>query len=122
MEVGGSELAGQKYRRLAGMSPRTAVLEAWRDVEQATYNVSSVEDYADIQEDEHPVLSWTIERLVRERKLDKASGAVYEELIGLRQRTLHAYDEQVSEADAVEFCLLSSRLSKKIIEIGNEQS
>lgn len=119
LEVGVPEQAGKKYRRLAEISPRVAILEAWRDVELAVGKLSTVDDYWDIQEDEQPDLFLTIERLNRKGKLDTASTSLYSELAKLRNRTLHAYDTQVKRDDAYEFAILASRLISKLRDLSS---
>jgi hypothetical protein len=125
--LGHPEHAPDKYLRMAQISPRAAILEASRDLDFVVRHASTGEDFNDIQTEEHPDLHFTISRLVRDQKLDRASADLYEELSNLRNRALHAYDHEVTPDAAYDFGLLSSRLAAKIKAItdrrgGTEES
>ena len=103
-----------KHIRLAAISPRGAMLEATRELDQAIRRLAEPNDWADIQNEEHPVLSWTIGRLRSEGKLDPAAAAIYEELSKLQVQALEA---DVTVEQAIEYVTLAGRLTAKMREI-----
>ena len=109
-----SESLSAKYRRLSWISPRTAILEAWRELELVTRKVATAADYCDVQEDEFPDSSLTVKRLLREGKVDTPSAILFEELGNLRIRAYHAYDTQISAEEAYSFALLAARLAARL--------
>lgn len=103
-----------RHVRLAAISPRAAMLEATRELNQAIRRLAEPADWADLQDEEHPVLSWTISRLRSEGKLDSGSAAMYEDLSKLQIQALEA---DVTVEQAIAYVTLAGRLTARMKEI-----
>jgi len=113
LKVGGPETAAEKYRRLADISPRAAITEAWRDVELALRAVATGWDFDDPQNDSYPNLGAVIGRLVSEGKIDATSQHLLDHIRRLRNDAAHARDVDLTAEQAYQFALLASRITAK---------
>ena len=112
--VGLREPAVDKYRRLADVSPRAAVIEAWRDVELALSAVATGYDYDDPQFDRYPNIGYVISRLMDEGKLDESARHFLDQLRHLRNQAAHARDVDLNADEAFQFALLAMRIVARV--------
>lgn len=105
-------LGSNQYRQLAGVSPRSAILESWRAVELAAYQA------ARSTSDETPqprMTSAEIAKLLRDQGLlDGNEDMVFSLLRDLRNKAAHSKDFNLSPQEAVEFTLLARRLQASL--------
>lgn len=109
--VGAPEPAAEKYRRLSEVSPRSAVIEAWRDVELALSATAGPYDFDDPQFDKHPNLSNVMDRLTREGKLDPVEKTFLEYLQNLRNRAAHSLNINLRPDQAYHYAMLATQMT-----------
>ena len=109
-----SEFANSLHR-LASISPRTAILEAWRRVEASAYEAIR-RHYPNLSNDK-PLL---LDRLIEQSEV--LSSSVVKALARLRDarnRTAHAADFQPSIADAEEYIALALAVEHDLKRVGS---
>jgi hypothetical protein len=97
-------------QRLAEISPRSAVLEAWREVERAALEASQPPAGR-----LYPYKSLTFQafkNLERNEALDKKVLGVLRDLRGLRNQAAHAPDFALTKESALEYAASAKRLAR----------
>jgi Sec-independent protein translocase protein TatA len=117
-----SEPVNEKYKRLAEIAPRVAIMEAWRDVELALNAAATGWDFDNPQDDSSPNLSSVIARLTREGKLDPGEQDFLEYMRSLRNRAAHAHDIDLRSDQAYDYAVLASRITARIRSIKRNDS
>lgn len=108
-------LLGDYIERLAPISPRAAISEAWRHVEQA------LRDSARRSGVTEPRSTVNLIRVLAERgTLPRDAVALANDLRGLRNQAVHASDFALSAAQAAEFGHLAERLIAAL-KVGDSQ-
>ncbi len=110
INVGFSESATDKYRRLSEISPRVAVIEAWRDVELALTAAASVYDFDNPQNDRSPNLNSVMERLTSEGQLDPGERDFLQYMRQLRNEASHR-DIDLRSDQAYRYAMLASQMT-----------
>jgi hypothetical protein len=87
----------ERLSRIAEISPRAAIMEAWRDIEVTTKQVT---DAYGISTDGHIAGVRAIRELVRQHLLPESVVKVYEQMRGLRARAAHAPDFTITADEA----------------------
>lgn len=101
----------KSFLELADLSPRSVVLEAWREVENACLKTLEMAGTKAAR----TTPSVAIVRLLRESKLIEDSN--YEMLMilrDLRNRAVHQTEFSISKDEAIEYAILASRLTVSI--------
>jgi hypothetical protein len=99
----GADLSAlDRLLRIAEISPRAAVLEAWRDVEVGTKHVTEAYGLADPKRSAIAG-SKAIHDLVSRGLLPRNVQSVYQQLRRLRSRAAHAPDSVVTPEEAVRY-------------------
>jgi hypothetical protein len=105
-----------RLQQLALVSPRSTVLEAWRQVENAALSAA---------ERHHLALPYkttispvhVIRALERSKLIEREQSAVMEELRMLRNRAAHAPDFGLTSESAVEYARTAARLGRYLDSI-----
>jgi hypothetical protein len=87
----------ERLRRIADISPRAAVMEAWRDIEVTTKQVT---DAYEISTDGQIAGVKAIRELVNQHLLPESVVSVYEQMRRLRSRAAHAADFAITTDEA----------------------
>lgn len=90
----------ERLMRITEMSPRAAIMEAWRDIEVTTKQVT---DAYGISVGGHIAGIRAIRDLVRKGVLPDSVGSVYERMRKLRARAAHAADFAIDPEEAVRY-------------------
>ena len=112
--VGVPEPAYEKYERLAYISPRAAIIEAWRDVEITLKVTATGGDYSSLQSSSLRNTSHIIKHLIEEDKLHPKDGEFLEFIRSLRNRAAHTHDIDLSSNQAYRYAMLASRISARL--------
>jgi len=110
---------GDYIERLAPISPRAAISEAWRHVETALKEAGRRIGNAS------PRHSYQLARFLQEQnRLPRDAAALVEDLRGLRNQAVHSDDADISPERAIEFGRLAERViaSLRFDEPGDEAS
>jgi len=103
-----------RLRRIAEISPRAAIMEAWRDVEVATKQAA---DACDISVGGQIAGVKAIRALVDKGLLPATVLSPYERLRRLRSKAAHAIDCAVEPEQAEEFIEMAQRLYALLLEV-----
>jgi hypothetical protein len=110
----------EQLRRIAEVSPRAAVIEAWNMVEEAAGRSGFVQG-ADRPRVNAPLF---IDRLVRTGKLPPGSGELIQEMRNLRNRAAHGIlalpEDTLTKEDADRYLELAAKVSSLILPPGTE--
>jgi hypothetical protein len=106
--------------RLAELSPRSVMLEAWREVEAAVRRMASPLS-AGGEPRNAPSAAAAAKGLREAGKLDDSRYEIFELLRGLRNQAVHDTDFRVRKSDAVEYAIMARRLARSIDAIGSKQ-
>lgn len=99
-----------QLERIAEVSPRAAVIEAWRLIEEAAGRSGFVQGASIPRINAALFVNW----LVREGKLPVDSEATFDALRDLRNRVAHAPEFSISLSDAQRYLQLAARASQLI--------
>jgi hypothetical protein len=102
--MGVAEPAAQKYRRLADVSPKAAIIEAWRDAEVALLDAAGVRD-------SDATLQRILDSLLREGKLDPGEKHFLEYMRMLRNKAAHATDLDLTADQAYRYAILTTQMT-----------
>lgn len=103
----------QALINLASVSPRSAVVEAWRLVESAARR--GLEARGEGMESGRPVSGPRLTRTLLQREmLDNATRSVFDRLRMLRNQAVHAEDFLVDEASSREYIELALALARRL--------
>ncbi len=95
--------------KLAELSPRSAVLEAWRDVESAALDAARSLGAESFRSS---TLSYqALRTLEQSEKLDRGIVSLLRDLRGLRNQAAHAPDFALSPASALEYAAAAQRVA-----------
>lgn len=106
--------------RLADLSPRSVVLESWRELEATAIKILGDHDPSARNQGRPGVLA--THALVDTGILDEAGFQVLTILRNLRNRAAHESDFPLSKADAVEYALMAQNLASHLGRIQSEVS
>jgi hypothetical protein len=87
----------ERLSRIAEISPRAAIMEAWRDIEVTTKQVT---DAYEISTDGQIAGVKAIRELVHQHLLPESVVSVYEQMRRLRSRAAHAADFKITADEA----------------------
>jgi hypothetical protein len=102
----------EQLRRIADLSPRAAILEAWILVEDA----AGRSGYAQGAAAPRVNVPLFVENLVRERKLPEGSITLVDQMRRLRNQAAHLGDFELSQEDADRYLQLASQISESILK------
>ena len=97
-------------RELAEVSPRSAVTEAWRQVEVAATEAARRNDISLGNRDAYSP-SQVMRELIRARVVDEGKVGIFHELRSLRNQAVHAPDFALSAESALEYAEIARRLA-----------
>ena len=100
----------QRLEELAAVSPRAAVVEAWREVERASLEAIERFKLAESPRSLNVMVS-AYALLVNRGLLSEEMKALFDQLRTLRNRAAHGVDTSVSFSDAVEYVRLAAKLA-----------
>lgn len=103
-------------RRIADVSPRAAIMEAWVLVEDAAGKSGFVQGATIPRVNPHLF----VEELVRLEKLPKGSDSLLDQMRRLRNQAAHLPDFSLNQDEADRYLQLASRMSELILNV--EQS
>ncbi len=107
-----------EYSRLAELSPRSVVLESWRQVESAARNIASQHDMpAEKIESLPPAALGRF--LAQAGIIDNKQLDFFNHLRGLRNKAAHAEEFAFSKEDALEYTDVSKMLAEYILRVGS---
>lgn len=112
--VGSPEPAADKYWRLANVSPRAAIVEAWRDVELAAEQLGERLKLVNPGESAYRVVEKSVHALTGPTGPDNKWLEVYRELQDLRNRAAHSTRFDLDAKQAYDYSLLASRLAARL--------
>lgn len=113
----GSAPQMERLSWLAELSPRSAVVEAWFDVERA---VREAAERLPIIEHERRTTSKIMKKLRQMGIVNDAALTVYSQLGSLRNQAVHAPEFAVSPGEAERFLELASELATRIRRVSAE--
>ncbi len=87
----------ERLNRIAAISPRAAIMEAWRDIEVTTKQVT---DAYEISTDSQIAGVKAIRELVHQHLLPESVVSVYEQMRRLRSQAAHAADFKITTDEA----------------------
>jgi Sec-independent protein translocase protein TatA len=96
-----------QWARLAELSPRAAISEAWRQVENAMRKAAR---RFDIPESETRSTIALIRTLGNRQALSPDTVAIVSDLKGIRNTAVHGMKAEISQSDAVEYISLARRI------------
>ncbi|MNM70865.1 hypothetical protein D3C81_825100 [compost metagenome] len=99
-----------QLERIAEVSPRAAIIEAWRLIEDAASRSGFVQGASIPRINAALFVNW----FVREGKLPVDSEATFDALRDLRNKAAHAPEFSISSADAQRYLRLAARASQLI--------
>jgi hypothetical protein len=102
--MGVPEPAAQKYRRLADVSPKAAIIEAWRDAEVALLDAAGVRD-------SDATLPRILDNLMREGKLDAGEKHFLEYMRMIRNKAAHATNLDLTGDQAYRYAILTTQMT-----------
>ena len=103
--------------RLAEVSPRSAVLEAWREVELAALDAARTIGGESMQ---NKTLTYQAIRLLEERQsLDRNLISLLRDLRGLRNQAAHAPDFGLSKESALEYAASASAVARYLKKVSH---
>ena len=105
-----SERVANGARQLAEVSPRSAVLESWRDLAEA---IESAGPPPDINRHK-PSMAAASRRLLEDGIIDDAGFQIVTMLRSLRNRAAHERDFDIRQSDAIEYALLATQMIDQI--------
>lgn len=100
----------EQLNRIAEISPRAAIIEAWRLIEDAAGRSGFVQGAAIPRINAALYVRW----LVREGKIPVDSEETFDALRNLKNEVAHTYDAYVSTADAQRYLRLAARATQLI--------
>jgi len=101
--------ADQILGELAGISPRAAVTEAWRQVEVAAVD-AAVRNDIHLSPTEATSPARVLRALERHRVIDAGKLGLVHDLRGLRNQAVHSPEFAVTRAAALEYTLVARRM------------
>lgn len=105
-------------RRIADISPRAAIMEAWVLVEDAAGQSGFVQGAAIPRVNPHLF----VEELVRLGKLPKGSDSLLDQMRRLRNQVAHLPDFSLNQDEADRYLQLAARMSELILNVEQEPS
>lgn len=96
-----------QWARLAELSPRAAISEAWRLVENAMRETAKGLDIP--QSDTRSTIA-LIRALGKHQALDAETAAIISDLRGIRNTAVHGVEPEISRSDAIEYVSLARRI------------
>lgn len=103
----------EQLRRIADVSPRAAIMEAWVLVEDAAGRSGFVQGAAIPRVNPHLF----VEELVRLGKLPTGSDSLLDQMRKLRNQAAHLPDFSLSQDEADRYLQLASRMSGLILDV-----
>ena len=103
----------ESLRRIADVSPRAAIMEAWVLVEDAAGRSGFVQGAAIPRVNPHLF----VEELVRLGKLPKGSDSVLDQMRKLRNQAAHLPDFSLNQDEADRYLQLAARMSELILNV-----
>lgn len=103
----------ESLRRIADVSPRAAIMEAWVLVEDAAGRSGFVQGAAISRVNPHLF----VEELVRLGKLPKGSDFVLDQMRKLRNQAAHLPDFSLNQDEADRYLQLAARMSELILNV-----
>ena len=114
----GDETILNRYRKLIELSPRSAILEAWIEIEKELHRTMESSDSCDSSSGSQAYpANRVISRLVSGGDLDSTMGAVINELRGVRNRVLHRGEVSISADDALDYVMVAMRVLVRLRRI-----
>lgn len=106
-----TDLGLAQLERIAEVSPRAAIIEAWRLIEDSAGRSGFAQGASTPRINAALFVNW----LVREGKLPVDSESTFEALRDLRNQAAHAPDFSISSTDAQRYLRLAARASQLIV-------
>jgi len=107
-----------RYRKLIELSPRSAILEAWIEIEKELHRTMESSDSCDSSSSSQAYpANRVISGLVSGGYLDSTMGVVINELRGVRNRVLHRGEVSISADDALDYVMVSLRVLARLRRI-----
>lgn len=103
----------ESLRRIADVSPRAAIMEAWVLVEEAAGKSGFVQGAAIPRVNPHLF----VEELVSREKLPKGSDSLVDQMRKLRNQAAHLPDFSLNQDEADRYLQLASRMSELILNV-----
>lgn len=103
----------ESLRRIADVSPRAAIMEAWVLVEDAAGKSGFVQGAAIPRVNPHLF----VEELVRREKLPKGSDSLLDQMRKLRNQAAHLPDFSLNQDEADRYLQLAARMSELILNV-----
>lgn len=100
-------------RRIADVSPRAAIMEAWVLIEEAAGKSGFVQGAATPRVNPHLF----VEELVRRGKLPKGSDSLLDQMRKLRNQAAHLPEFSVNQDEADRYLQLAARMSELIVNV-----
>ena len=101
----------QHWVRLAKISPRSAIVEAWRNVENAIVEVARK---ADIPKEETHSTMALIRALVKRQVISPDVLPIISELRSIRNTAVHGVDFNISQPDVEQYLSIANRVVTKL--------
>lgn len=108
---------GERIYKLAEISPRAAVLEAWRTIENEAMEIAKAELQRQGRELEKPLLHNALRILERAERIDQQTSGLIKELRSLRNQAAHAPEFALSIDSVLEYAAIANRLARKLKKI-----
>lgn len=106
----------ESLRRIADVSPRAAIMEAWVLVEDAAGKSGFVQGAAMPRVNPHLF----VEDLVRREKLPKGSDSLLDQMRRLRNQAAHLSDFSLDQDEADRYLQLAARMSELILNVDED--
>lgn len=103
----------ESLRRIADLSPRAAIMEAWVLVESSAGKSGFVQGVTIPRVNPHLY----VEELVRTGKLPKGSDSLLDQMRKLRNQAAHLPDFSLNRDEADRYLLLAARMSELILNV-----
>jgi hypothetical protein len=113
-----SDGADKNVYKLAEISPRAAVLEAWRTVENEA--IETVRQELQRQQGVEPAIILpriALKHLERSERIDRQTSALIRDLRSLRNQAAHAPEFALGSDSALEYASAAYRLARKLKQI-----
>lgn len=106
----------KRLARLASISPRAAITEAWIEVEKEGDRVAEI---LDLDTRRKPALPQVIRRLIQQRIFSESASEVFDRARRLRNRAAHAPEFSLEQNEAESYIDLCLHLAHELWNAGN---
>jgi len=100
----------EKFQKLADLSPRSVVLEAWRDLESSAIETAQRKEF-DIARIPHPSPVTIGRTLAEAGVIDENQFEVFNMLRSMRNKAAHVDDFALDKDDALEYADMANKIA-----------